>query len=159
MDRWVGVRLCAPMDYVIRYAHYLAFMTLFAALTAEHLLTARTIDGKRARMLARLDAIYGVSALIVLGVGLLMMFGYGFGKGASYYLHNGMFHLKSTLFVLLGLLSLKQTFFFLRHRRAEDSATIEVPRAIIILQRVQLLVVLAMPLLGILITRGVGARG
>lgn len=159
MDSGRPDRISARMDYVIRYAHYLAFMALFAALTAEHLLTARTIDGKRARMLARLDAIYGVSALVVLAIGLLMMFGYGFGKGASYYLQNGVFHLKATLFVVLGLLSLKQTFFFLRHRRAPDSATIEVPRAIIMLQRVQLLVVLALPLLGILITRGVGARG
>lgn len=146
------------MDYLIRYAHYLGFLALFAALTAEHLLTARTIDGKRARMLARLDAIYGLGALLVLAAGLAMVFGYGFGKGATYYLHNGVFHLKVTLFVLLCLLSLKQTFFFLRHRRAEDNATIEVPRAIIMLQRVQLLVVLAMPLLGILITRGVGAH-
>ncbi|HEX3132797.1 MAG TPA: DUF2214 family protein, partial [Planctomycetota bacterium] len=140
------------MDYAIRYAHYLGFLTLFAALTAEHVLTARTIDGRRARMLARLDAIYGLSAVVVLGVGLLMMFGYGFGKGTSYYLHNGLFHLKAALFVVLELLSLKQTFFFLRHRNAKNGASIEVPRAIIILQQVQLLVVLALPLLGILIT-------
>ena len=145
------------MDYLIRYAHHVGFLLLFAALTAEHLLTARTIDGKRARLLAKIDALVGLGAVIVLVAGIAMLLGHGFGKGATYYLKNGVFHLKATLFVLAVLLSLKQTFFFLRHRLAEDSTTIEVPRSIIMLQRMQLLIILVLPLLGILITRGVGA--
>lgn len=146
------------MDHLIRYAHFLGILVLFAALTAEHLLTARSIDGKRARLLARVDGIYGLGALITLGAGLAMLVGLGFGKGTSFYLKNGIFHLKLTLFVVLALLSIRQTVFFLRHRKAEDAAVIEVPRAIIMLQRIQLLIVLAMPLLGVLIARGVGLR-
>lgn len=144
------------MDLIIRYGHFLGLLVLFAALTAEHLLTSRTIDGARARLLARLDAIYGVAAVLVLATGLAMVF--GVGKGSAFYLKNGLFHLKLTLFVVIALLSLKPTFFFLRHRRAEPTAVIEVPRSVVILQRAQLALVLVMPLLAVLIARGVGLR-
>lgn len=147
------------MDHLIRYAHFLGFMVLFAALTAEHLLTQRSIDGRRARLLARVDGIYGVGALVTLAAGLAMLFGLGFGKGTAFYLQNGVFHLKLTLFVLVALLSLRQTVFFVRHRSAVDGAVIEVPRGIIMLQRVQLLLLLVIPLLGVLIARGTRFSG
>ena len=147
------------MDYLVRYGHYLGFLVLFASLVAEHLLTARTIDGRQARRLARIDAIYGLSALIVIVTGVLLMTGHGFGKGLDYYLKNGVFHAKVTVFVLIAALSLRPTLFFLRHRRAADGETIDVPRAVIMLQRVQLLLVPILPLLGLLMARGVGFRG
>src|ERR1043165_4750624 len=146
------------MDYLIRYAHFLGIMVLFAALTAEHLLTARSIDGRRARLLARIDGIYGLGALINLGAGLALLFGLRLGKGTPLYLENGVFHLKLTLFVLVALLSIRQTVFFLRRRRADDAAVIEVPRSVIMLQRVQLVLVLAIPLVAVLMARGVGLK-
>jgi putative membrane protein len=158
MHRAVDERPSAPMDLLIRYGHYLGFIVLFASLTAEHLLTSRSIDGRQARRLARIDAVYGLSALVVIVTGVSMFCGYGFGKGAALYLKNGVFHAKATIFVLIALLSLKPTLFFLRHRNAPDEATITVPRAIIMLQRVQLLLVLVLPLLGLLMARGIGFR-
>lgn len=147
------------MDYLIRYGHYLAFLVLFASLVAEHLLIARTIDGRQARKLARIDMIYGVSAALVIITGLLLAFGHGFGKGIDYYLKNGLFHAKVTVFVLIAALSLYPTLFFLRHRHAADQDSISVPRSVIMLQRVQLLLMLLLPLLGLLLARGVGSRG
>jgi putative membrane protein len=146
-------------DYLFRYGHYLGFLVLFASLVAEHLLTARSITGRQARTLARIDAIYGLSAVLVIVTGILMVCGYGFGKGTDFYLKNGVFHAKVTLFALVALLSLRPTLFFLRHRRAADDAAISVPRSIIMLQRVQLLLLLVLPLLGLLLARGVGFRG
>ena len=146
------------MDYVIRYGHYLGFLVLFASLLAQHLLTARSIDGRQARKLARIDALYGLSALVVIITAVLMFSGYGFGKGAALYLKNGIFHAKATLFIIIVALSLKPTLFFLRHRHAADDAAIAVPRSIIMLQRVQLLLVLVLPLLGLLMARGLGFR-
>lgn len=147
------------MDYVIRYGHYLAFLVLFASLVSEHLLTARTIDGRQARKLARIDMIYGVSAVLVIITGLLLVVGHGFGKGLDYYLKNGLFHAKVTVFVLIAGLSVWPTMFFLRHRHAADAEVISVPRAVVMLQRVQLLLVLVLPLLGLLLARGVGFHG
>lgn len=144
------------MDYLIRYGHYLGFIVLFASLTAEHLLTSPSIDGRQARKIAVIDAIYGLSALMVIVSGVSMFFGHGFGKGTAFYLKNGIFHAKVTIFVLIALLSLKPTLFFIRHRNSPDDATISVPRSIIMLQRVQLLLVLALPLLGLLMARGIG---
>jgi putative membrane protein len=147
------------MDYLIRYGHYLAFLVLFASLVAEHLLIARTIDGRQARKLARIDMIYGISAALVILTGVLQVFGYGFGKGLDFYLKNGLFHAKVTVFVLIGALSLPPTLFFLRHRRAGDQDRISVPTSVIMLQRVQLLLVLLLPLLGLMLARGIGSRG
>ena len=147
------------MDYLIRYGHYLAFLVMVASLVAEHQLTARTIDGREARKLARIDMIYGLSAALVILTGVLLVFGYGFGKGYEYYLKNGLFHAKVTVFVLIAALSLAPTLFFLRHRRAGDQDSISVPRSVIMLQRVQLLLVLLLPLLGLLLARGIGSRG
>jgi putative membrane protein len=145
------------MDYLIRYAHFLGLMLLFATLVASHLLTARTISGRQARRLALLDRIAGLAVVLVLASGVLMVLGSGFGKGAAYYLHNGVFHAKATLFALVLALAVKPLLFFRRHARTEDAASIAVPGAIIMLQRIQLLILLVLPLLGLLMARGVGA--
>jgi putative membrane protein len=147
------------MDYFIRYAHYLAFLVMFAGLVCAHLMTARSIDGRQARKLARLDLIYGLSAVLVIVTGVLLVVGHGFGKGLDYYLKNGLFHAKVTVFVLIVGLSVWPTIFFLRHRRAGDDERISVPRSVIMLQRVQMLLVLVLPLLGLMLARGVGSRG
>jgi putative membrane protein len=147
------------MDYVIRYGHFLGFMVLFACLVASHLMTSKSLSGRQARTLARLDLIYGLSAVIVIITGVLMLSGYGFGKSAAFYMKNGLFHAKLTLFVIVVGLSLWPTMFLWRHRRASDGVTITVPKSVIMLQRFQLLALLILPLLGILIARGVGASG
>lgn len=147
------------MDIAIRYLHYLGFMLLFASLVAEHLMVAPMLGGKQLRRLAVVDAIYGVAALIVLGTGLAMLTGHGFGKGASYYMKNGLFHAKLTLFVLVVILSVPPTLFFLKHRKAPDEAEVALPGMVKHLQRLSLLLVVALPLLGLLLARGYGAGG
>jgi putative membrane protein len=58
----------------------------------------------RLRRVLLADNIWGVSALILLVTGGMRAFG-GYEKGTDYYLHQPLFHLKMTLFVLILLWS------------------------------------------------------
>ncbi|WP_339466838.1 DUF2214 family protein [Pseudomonas sp. EA_65y_Pfl2_P74] len=51
------------------------------------------------------DNLWGISALVLLVTGGMRAFG-GYEKGTDYYLHQPLFHLKMTLFVLILLIEL-----------------------------------------------------
>jgi putative membrane protein len=51
------------------------------------------------------DNLWGIAALVLLVTGGMRAFG-GFEKGTDYYLHQPLFHLKMTLFVLILLIEL-----------------------------------------------------
>ena len=59
--------------------------------------------------------IYGIAALCVLLAGLARTF-WGF-KGAGWYWSQPLLHFKIAVFIVIGLMSLKPTFSFLRWRR------------------------------------------
>lgn len=86
--------------------HLLAFALGFWAVlsrgTAFSLLASGTGEVRRV-LLA--DNLWGISALILLVTGGMRAFG-GYEKGADYYLHQPLFHLKMTLFVLIFLIEL-----------------------------------------------------
>lgn len=143
------------LETIVSYLHYIGFMTLFAALLAQHLLFSRQLSAAEVIRLARIDGLYGASALVVLMTGLLKVF--AVGTPAEFYLANGFFHAKVGVFVLTGLLSAWPTVRFVRARReansAGPSATVSLPGAIAHLQRMQLAGVLLIPLLAALMVR------
>ena len=76
--------------------------------------------------------------------GLLLWF--AVGKPASIYSRDWMFHIKLTLFVILGLLSIYPTIFFLKNRKGDDpDENIAVPKSVILLLRLELAVIIIMP--------------
>ena len=86
------------------FLHHLAAFTLVAALAVEFVLIRGQLNLGTARKLQR---IFGLSAGVVLVVGLLRVF--YFEKGASYYFHSAPFIAKLSLFVIVGLLSIYPT--------------------------------------------------
>ncbi|MNR35521.1 hypothetical protein D3C85_1533720 [compost metagenome] len=75
------------------------------------------------------DNIWGISALVLLVTGGMRAFG-GFEKGADYYLHQPLFHLKMTLFVLILLLEVAPMVTLIKWRIAlARGAAIEAGRA------------------------------
>jgi putative membrane protein len=84
--------------------HLLAFALGFWAVltrgTAFSRLAAGTGEVRRVLMA---DNLWGISAVILLVSGGMRAFG-GYEKGTDYYLHQPLFHLKMTLFVLILLL-------------------------------------------------------
>lgn len=99
--------------------HLLAFALGFWAVltrgTAFSRLAAGTGDARRV-LLA--DNIWGVSALILLVTGVMRAFG-GYEKGTDYYLHQPLFHLKMTLFVLILLIELAPMITLIKWRIAK----------------------------------------
>jgi putative membrane protein len=149
-------------EAIAAYLHYLSIFVLFALLTLEHQLFKLPLDLQRARSLVRLDAAYGMSAVLVLLTGAARAL--WFAKGLDYYLHNGLFHAKLTLFVLVGLLSIVPTLLLLGWRKPLKAGRLpEVSasqaRRVTLVIRLELLLLLLIPLLAALMARGVGYFG
>ncbi len=96
--------------------HLLAILTLVVFLTSEAALCrSEWMNPAIVRRLARLDLIYGITAVVLLASGLARLY---FGvKGLSWYVSQPLFHIKMTLFVLMGLISIKPTLTFRRWLR------------------------------------------
>jgi putative membrane protein len=145
-------------EIFVRYIHFIGIITLASVLVSEHLLLKKELTRLEIARLAKIDAIYGIAALLVLGAGLTLWFG-GIGKPAMYYSKNWIFHLKVTLFLTVGLLSIYPTVFFIRNRKGNPTDVVSIPSKIFWVLRLELLLVFVIPLLATLMARGVGFFG
>jgi putative membrane protein len=86
--------------------HLLAFALGFWAVLVRGTAFRRLADGTaEVRSVLMADNIWGISAVVLLVSGGVRAFG-GYEKGTDYYLHQPLFHLKMTLFVLILLLEI-----------------------------------------------------
>lgn len=143
-------------EVVISYLHYLGFAALAAALVLELVLFRTEVTGAVARRIARVDAAYGASALIVLVSGLMRLM--VFGKPVAYYMKNGLFHVKITLFVVAVLLSVYPTIKFIKNRKAPVDGKVVYPGSVGVLLKIQLLILLVIPMLAVMMARGYGFK-
>lgn len=140
-------------EIFVRYLHFLGIFTLASALVGEYLLISKKVDLKSFKKLVVVDAIYGIGAIATLIGGALLWFSYG--KPAEFYSSNYIFHIKLTVFILIGLLSIFPTVYFVRNRKL-TSDFITIPNYIIKIIRVELCLLVFIPLLAVLIARGIG---
>jgi len=103
-------------DLVLAALHHLPVFGLVAMLVSQSILLRGQMDARVLARLAGIDRGYGITAVLLLVVGLLRVF-HGI-KGEDFYLHNPWFHAKIGTFVLVGLLSIWPTLRFLRWRKA-----------------------------------------
>ncbi len=141
------------LETLVRYVHFIGILTLAATLFHEYLSLKPATPAATIQRLARVDAVYGLSALTVLAAGLALWF--LVGKPASFYSGNVLFHLKLGLFVVIGVLSIYPTVFLLRQRNA-DAGTVVVPRRLLLVLKVEMAMLVLMPLLAVLMARGYG---
>ena len=86
--------------------HLLAFALGFWAVLTRGTALRRLAGGADAvRNVLVADNVWGLSALVLLVTGGMRAFA-GYEKGADYYLHQPLFHLKMTLFVAILLLEI-----------------------------------------------------
>ncbi|MEL6924636.1 MAG: DUF2214 family protein [Bacteroidota bacterium] len=147
------------LELFIRYLHFISLFTLVASLVGEHLLIRKEMMRSELTRMATLDGIYGLSAIVAVGAGLTLWF--AVGKPAEFYSKNWIFHLKVGLAILMGVLSIWPTVFYIRNRRKKEQAdeSIAIPRYVFILLRIQILLLLFIPLCAVLMARGVGYFG
>ena len=105
------------LEALLSYAHILAILTMTVFLASETAL-CRTewLNAAVVERLAKIDMVYGASAIAVLLTGAARVI-WG-AKGMGWYLTNPLLHVKFTLFIVMGLLSIGPTLAYLRWRRA-----------------------------------------
>jgi putative membrane protein len=106
-------------DLLLAIAHHLLIFTLFGLLVTEMVMLKPEIPRATLLRLARIDAAYGIIAVLIIVVGFSRVH---FGlKGAAFYEQNPIFWAKIAAFVAVGLLSILPTVRIIRWRRAADA--------------------------------------
>ena len=97
---------------LMAFLHHLFAFTLTACLVYEFIAYRKGMTIEEARRIQRVDLVYGISAGLLLVVGLLRVF--FFEKGVNFYIHSPFFWVKMTAFLIVGLLSIDPTIRYLR---------------------------------------------
>lgn len=147
------------LEALLAYAHFAAILALVVFITSEAALCrAEWLNAAVVRRLNRVDLIYLFAALAVLATGVLRtVLG---AKGVAWYWHQPLLHLKLTLFVVIGLMSVRPTLAFRRWLAALErdgslpgEAEVRGVRRWIMIQAHLLMLV---PLAATMLARGVG---
>ena len=140
------------------FIHHLAAFIVVGTLMVELVVLKGDLTPTSARSVLRMDAAYGIAALVLLVVGFLRVF--YTEKGAAYYFSSGAFLTKLTLFIIVGLLSIYPTMKFLGWRKALREG--RVPefdagsrRRVRVLIHIELTLLFVIMLMAVMMARGV----
>ena len=107
------------------FLHHLFAFTLVASVVYEFIAYRKGLTVEEARRIQRADITYGISAGVLLVVGLLRV--YFFEKGPAFYSQNPFFWVKMAAFAIVGLLSVDPTIRYLRwNRTLKENKTPEI---------------------------------
>ena len=140
--------------------HHIAAFAVTATLVYEFVAFRKNLTVEEARRILQVDSIYGISAGLLIVVGLLRVF--FFEKGSAYYLNNNMYWIKMGLFIIVGLLSIYPTIRFLKWRTAlkENKApeiTDDEFKKIRLFVHLELMGILLILFVAPMLARGIGA--
>jgi putative membrane protein len=141
-------------DLVLALLHHLIVFALVAVLYAQYLFLGGEPEAGRLRQLRQMDKAYGALAMAILVIGFARA-AHG-AKGWAFYADNPVFWVKIGVFALIGLLSAVPTLRFLRWSkpgRLPDAPAWRATRCWVL---AELLLLPLLPLLAILMARGVG---
>ena len=146
------------MEPLVAYLHYLAIVLLAGFLVAEMVVCRPSLSPEQVRLLPSLDIVFFAGALLALATGLLRLFYYA--KGVGFYLPNPFFIAKMALYVVIAVMSIKPTTSFLRwRRRLAESGALPPPAEVAAARRlihVEVALLALMPLMAVLMARGIG---
>jgi len=143
------------VEIALRYLHFISIFTITGALLTEAILIRNGMTRRELKRIVAVDAAYGVAAVVLLVAGFTLWLG-GFGKPTAFYSDNWLFHLKLTLFLLVGLLSIYPTVFFLRNRKGDPGESVAVPSVVIWFVRTEVALLAVIPFLANLMAKGIG---
>jgi putative membrane protein len=150
------------LEALLAYAHFLAILTLVVFISSEAALCRpEWMNAKVVERLGRVDMVYGIAAGVVLVTGIARTW-WGI-KGTGWYWSNPLLHLKLTLFIIVGLVSIKPTIMYSRWRkalRADGSLPAEADvRSARKWVMVQAHLIAVIPLAAVFLARGFGGKG
>jgi putative membrane protein len=107
------------------FLHHLLAFALVASIIYEFIAYRRGMTIEEARRIQRADLLYGISAGLLLIVGLLRVF--YFEKGPAFYSQSPFFWVKMDAFLVGGLLSIDPTIRYLRwNKTLKENRTPEI---------------------------------
>lgn len=149
------------LEAVLAYLHIAAILMVTVFLTSQAaLLRNEWLNGAVVRRLARVDLVYGIAALVLLVTGLARTW-WGV-KGSGWYWSQPLLHVKVTLFVVIGLMSIVPTLRYRRWVKALEAghglpgeAEVRATRKLVMWEA-HLLVLI--PIAAVCLARGIGTR-
>ncbi|WP_038203816.1 DUF2214 family protein [Xenophilus azovorans] len=147
------------LEAILAYLHILAILTMVVFLSSEAALCRMEwMNAKVVERLARVDMVYGIAAVTVLATGIARTV-WGI-KGSAWYWTNPLLHVKLTLFIIVGVMSIFPTISYLRWRRrlrADGTLPAEAEvRKTRRLVMIQAHLVALIPLFAVFLARGFG---
>jgi putative membrane protein len=150
------------MSALFAFMHHAAAFALVSALVIELVLLRTELTLSSARILQKADMALGISAGLLLALGLIRVV--YFEKGAAYYFHNAAFIGKLSLFLAVALLSIYPTIVFLSWKKPLEegrlppaaAAQLRALRRVVHLELVGVVLIL---LCAALMARGIGQFG
>ena len=144
------------------FIHHLAAFIVVGTLMVELVVLKGDLTATSARSVLRMDAAYGIAALVLLVVGFLRVF--YTEKGTAYYFASGSFLTKLTLFIIVGLLSIYPTMKFLSWRKALREGRVPefaagTRRKVRMLIHLELTLLFVIMLMAVMMARGVWYLG
>ncbi len=147
------------LEAILAYVHFLAILTMVVFISSEAALCrVEWLNKAVVERLARVDMIYGMAAILVLASGIARTV-WGV-KGTAWYWTNPLLHVKLTLFIIVGLISIFPTMTYLRWRkqlRASGTLPAEAEvRKTRKLVMIQAHILVLIPLFAVFLARGFG---
>lgn len=136
---------------IFKYLHLVAIITMIGCLTAELVLLKKVMRRHEIKRVARIDSLYGIAAIIAVAAGLTLWF--GVGKGSAFY-NNPVLHLKVTLVVIVGLISIAPTIYFIRSSKGQPDEQVGIQQRIRKMVSLQLIILAVVPLLATMMANG-----
>jgi putative membrane protein len=143
------------IELLLRYFHFASIFLIVGTLVSEHLLLEPILNKRKIDRLSKIDGIYGLAVLSLLAAGLTLWLG-AYGKPTEFYSENPIFHIKLSLFVVIGLLSIYPTVFFIKNRKGDPEEMVTIPKSIFWMIRLELLLVFSIPILAGMMAKGIG---
>ena len=111
---------------LMAFLHHLTAFTVVACVVYEFIAYHKGLTIEEARRIQRADLMYGISAGLLLVIGLLRV--YFFEKGPAFYGNNPFFWVKMNAFLVVGLLSIDPTIRYLRwNKLLKENKAPEIP--------------------------------
>ncbi|MDM0065843.1 DUF2214 family protein [Variovorax sp. J31P207] len=147
------------LEAILAYLHLLAILTMVVFVASEAALCrVEWLNAAVVERLAKVDRVYGIAAVAVIATGVARTW-WGV-KGTAWYWTNPLLHLKLTLFVIVGVISIFPTMRYLRWRQAlrttgalPAEAEVRKTRKLVMIQAHLIAVI---PLAAVFLARGFG---
>ncbi|HYS63364.1 MAG TPA: DUF2214 family protein [Paraburkholderia sp.] len=144
--------------WLLAAIHLLAYGFALASILRRTWALRRATVPAALRSVFRADTRWGLSALVLIITGLMRVFG-TYEKGADYYLHEPLFHVKMTLLVVILVLEVPSMLALMRWRaavRKGDAPDLRKARSYAHLSVIQTVLLVLMVFAAAGMARGIG---